>query len=131
MKRDRTSSDAYALLREEVHGRENGYCVRCLTYADIRDGECHHRQLRSRGGRDTAWNCIWLCTACHAWVHSHPFTASALGFMVPTLQDAAEWPVLRRTGWFQPSPDGWLPRVPQPQQKADLDGIAQLTVDAP
>jgi len=115
--RNLTGSQAYALLRMEVHAREGGFCVKCLDFEPVTFGECHHRKLRSRGGRDTAWNCIWLCKICHEWVHANPAEATTLGLLVPSWEDPAGWPVQRRTGWFQPSPDGWLPSAQRVEQE--------------
>lgn len=51
--------------------------------------QIHHRQMRSQGGEHTIENGIFLCHACHAWVHAHPkwaYRAELLvhGWDVPT-----------------------------------------------
>jgi hypothetical protein len=107
----------YAALREDVFGREVGACVACLTYTALSEGECHHRKLRSRGGLDDAWNCIWLCGRCHRWAHDNPTEATSLGYLCPSWEDPAGWPVARVDGWAIPSPDGWVYAAMRPEQE--------------
>lgn len=44
--------------------------------------QIHHRQMRSQGGEHTVENGIFLCHACHSWVHAHPRWAYRAGLLV-------------------------------------------------
>ena len=80
----------------------------------------HHRLLRSRGGDDSPANLVLLkgtgTTDEHGWVHAHPDMATRLGYMVPSGQDPAAWPIWRQDPhrpdlgwhWFLQSVDGQL-----------------------
>jgi len=105
--RDAASAKAYTFLRVAVHQREGGLCVACGVHESLEEGNCHHRQLRSRGGRDDAWNCIWLCSGCHGDIHANPAKSTETGYLCPSWEDPAKWPLKCANGWFQPSPDGW------------------------
>lgn len=109
----------YAHLRALVHAREGGNCARCGIPTPITVGECHHRLLRSRGGKDDPWTCVWLCNSCHHdEIHAHPAQATAEGWLVPSHADPASWPVLRHGAWLQPTPDGWVRSEPDERQAA-------------
>lgn len=118
----RGKRDHYAHLRALVHAREGGCCARCDNPAPITEGECHHRLLRSRGGRDDAVTCVWLCSGCHGWAHRNVAVATQQGWIVPSSADPASWPVLRphygRRGYWQPSEDGWTEATPNQRQVA-------------
>lgn len=97
----------YTLLREEVMGFVLGCCVRCGDYASLEAGHCHHRKLRSRGGQDDAWNCVWLCSSDHEWVHANVQASTDVGLMCPSWESPKVWPYQgREGGWFQPTPEG-------------------------
>jgi hypothetical protein len=118
LKRKRARAVAWQLLRTAVHTREGGLCVSCGTFTDLPEGECHHRQLRSRGGRDDAWNCIWLCPPCHGVVHANPTLSTRAGLLCPSWEDPAGWPVYHNGSWFIPSPTGWLKASMRVEQEA-------------
>lgn len=70
--------------------------------------EQHHRRSRSIRDRHTHCTCnlITLCgrgntDGCHGWVHSHPFEARRLGWIVSRHTDPTPVPVLTRQhgGW--------------------------------
>lgn len=42
----------------------------------------HHRLARSRGGKHEPSNCLYVCSACHDWIHSHPAESYANGWMI-------------------------------------------------
>jgi 5-methylcytosine-specific restriction endonuclease McrA len=50
-------------LRGHVLYRADGRCEVCFALAPL---DVHHVIKRSRGGEDTAENCIGLCRTCHA-----------------------------------------------------------------
>lgn len=109
----------YAELRKAVHVREDGRCASCREVTPLAEGECHHRKLRSRGGPNTAWCCVWLCQSCHRAAHlDYGGQATRAGWLVPSWADERSWPVWqeRRKGWFQPTPDGWVEAVPSDAQ---------------
>lgn len=108
----REGARLYAELRRAVHAREGGRCASCGTATPLAEGECHHRKLRSQGGPDTAWNCVWLCQSCHRAAHMAPVLAARDGWIVPSWADEHSWPCKRGGEWLQPSPDGWLPSRP-------------------
>lgn len=68
--------------RDLVKARDRFRCVRCLVPAP--NGHWHHR--RTRLVRDEHQHCpcngVWLCPACHAWVHQHPAEAREAGLIV-------------------------------------------------
>jgi len=118
LKRKRARVIAWTALRTAVHAREYGLCVVCGTFTDLPEGECHHRQLRSRGGRDDAWNCIWLCSLCHGEIHANPARSTSLGLLCPSWEDPSGWPVDRAGSWYIPSPAGWLKAAMRVEQEA-------------
>lgn len=67
-------------------------------------GQWHHRRSRSVRGdhRHCSCNGIWLCAACHSWVHAHPFEARAKGWIVTRTVDVpGVEPVFnQRFGWL-------------------------------
>jgi 5-methylcytosine-specific restriction endonuclease McrA len=66
-------------VREAVYRRSGGWCEfdACLKRA----AHLHHRLPRSAGGKHTVDNLVDLCGAHHAWIHSHPVDAYALGWL--------------------------------------------------
>lgn len=117
----RRKAAALALLRVVVYARDHGRCVRCSTNVDPITGELHHRQLRSRGGPDSGANCLWLCPVCHVWVHANVTAATVHGYLCPSWEDPALWPVRRHDplgvpdGWGLPGAQGWT--VLEPEQE--------------
>jgi hypothetical protein len=93
-------------LRALVRRRANGCCELCGDHLGP-DWHAHHRQLRSRGGKDTAVNLVALCSFDHRKVHSHPAWSSEMGWMVSAYDDPATVAVavLGRT-WRLLTPDG-------------------------
>lgn len=116
----REARKLYAELRHLLCERARGCCERCGTPAPLRVGECHHRLLRSRGGVDDAWTCVWLCASCHEWAHREVATATARGWIVPSWASPREWRVLAsrhgKTTYWMPTPTGWQEATPHPSQ---------------
>lgn len=109
----------YADLRVALHARAGGLCERCGDPAPLDFGECHHRQKRSRQGRDDMWNCVWTCHDCNnRWIETHVAEATATGWLVPSWAEPREWPCLRGDAWQQPTPAGWTPAAPRQEQVA-------------
>lgn len=94
-------------LRQQVFDRDHGTCTLC---GERLHGawECHHRQLRSRGGLDIISNLVALDFACHRRIHGHPAWSLEHGFMVSTYDDDPSLvPVaLHLTSWVLLLPDG-------------------------
>lgn len=106
----KTDSRLASELRQQVFARDNSACVLCGE--PLRGvWECHHRQLRSRGGLDIVSNLIALDFACHRRIHGHPAWALEHGFMVSTYDDdpslvpialhLARWVLLTDDGTYQ------------------------------
>jgi len=88
---------------EQVIQRANGYCETCGGVP----GETmalHHRKLKSRGGKDTVANLIWIHHGCHNLntdsIHLNPEMAEHKGWMVGSWQDPEEVPFLQPDGSF-------------------------------
>ncbi len=95
-------------LRSSIFDRSEGTCDLCGRAVDPNAWECHHRKLRSRGGRDSHANLVCLHPGCHAWVHQNPIEATENGFMVPSGADPAAVPVRRFLAYFvYPSGTRW------------------------
>ena len=112
----------YLLLRLEVFAREGSLCSRCDKWTIMQpgfsnSGHCHHRKLRSRGGKDDGFNCVWVCLDCHDHIHHNPDEATRTGFMVPSWEDPAGWPVKRTTGRACPTPTGWVKTAMRVEQE--------------
>ncbi|WP_261796836.1 HNH endonuclease [Corynebacterium provencense] len=58
--------------------------------------QIHHRQMRSQGGEHTIENGIFLCHACHAWVHAHPKWAYRAELLVHGWEEPRFPPVFYR-----------------------------------
>lgn len=84
--RSRDRAAEYAELRLVVYRRAGGRCERCGVWLTVAGMECHHRRLRSQGGRDAVVNLVALCPSCHhVEVHAQPERARAEGWIVPGL----------------------------------------------
>ena len=86
-----------------VQERANGYCEVCGAAAQ-ESMALHHRKLKSRGGKDTAGNLIWIHHGCHNLktesVHSNPEWAERKGYMVPSWREPTEHPISLPDGRF-------------------------------
>ena len=73
-----------------VLDRANGYCERCGKSADL---ALHHRQLKSRGGKDEVVNLVGVCHPCHNLatdsIHLNPKEATKTGWMVSAFSNPA------------------------------------------
>ena len=96
--RPRKSQTIPAKLRDAVYKRAGGQCDCCGQWISPEAFDCHHRQLRSRGGKNTTENLVALRHECHMWFHEHPRQATERGFMVPSWADPVDTPVRRFDG---------------------------------
>jgi hypothetical protein len=90
------------MIGKELHAllktRANGYCEYCGR--DLgEEGDPHHRQLKSRGGKDRASNLILIHHACHMKIHANPSNAEKDGSMVSSWQDPLEAPYRLPSGF--------------------------------
>lgn len=75
-----------------VEDRADGMCEALIPgVCTGRAEQLHHRQMRSQGGQHTVENGIFLCHACHAWVHAHPKWAYRAELLVHGW-DVPSWP---------------------------------------
>ena len=79
-----------------VDRRDGERCVRCGATYNWAGFSRHHRHMRSHPfpGLHLPANLIHLCgsgtTGCHGWVHNHPKTAMAYGWIVSGYNDHPE-----------------------------------------
>ena len=80
---------------EIVIQRAAGYCEVCGKVPQ-ESMALHHRKLKSRGGKDTPANLIWIHHGCHNLntdsIHLNPKKAELNGWMVGSWQDPEEAP---------------------------------------
>ncbi len=90
-------------IRVQVIERSGGVCEGC---GDRDAGDIHHRQYKSRGGKDTIQNALLLCGWgnnanqgwCHGTAHNDP-EAVISGWSVASWDSPANKPVLYRGAW--------------------------------
>jgi len=82
-----------AEARRQCWGRANGNCQRCLG----RGIDHHHPAGRTEAVRWHEHNGIWLCRACHKFVHAYPLRA--IKWMEGALPDEQfDWIMRARKG---------------------------------
>ncbi|MFD3815177.1 hypothetical protein ACFWRZ_08925 [Streptomyces rubiginosohelvolus] len=72
------------LVRQLVHDRDGGHCVRCNTAQNL---TIHHRVNRGMGGAREEWinqphNLLLVCTVCNGWFEDNPRAAVEAGWKV-------------------------------------------------
>lgn len=96
-------------LRDVVSARDEGLCVLCGGELPRRGWHCHHRKLKSQGGRDEAPNLIGLHDPCHSHIHMNPNWSKQRGYIVHPNTDPATRPVLRfERSWQLPGDGQWI-----------------------
>jgi len=98
-------------VRDIVNRRAQGQCEICGEFTQA--AEIHHRRPRGMGGtkRDStnsASGALWLCRTCHRFIESNRRLALLLGWIVGSLSDPAETPVVYRGVRVRLSDDGTL-----------------------
>ena len=69
-------------VRAEVEGRAGSLCEAGVPgVCQIRGHHAHHVLMRSQGGPDEPHNLLWLCGACHRYVHDHPAESYEKGWL--------------------------------------------------
>jgi hypothetical protein len=89
----RMSADEWQTARVELAIRSRGRCECCGVPLRGR-AQAHHRKLKSRGGGDEMENLLYVLPEHHALIHANPAWAAAHGYMVSSMWDPAEVPVL-------------------------------------
>lgn len=94
-------SKVFAELRELALLRCGGYCEKCANPLP-ESWALHHRQLKSRGGKDVIENLVALHHGCHNLdtdsVHLNPSEAHDKGLMVGSWQNPHECPITLPSG---------------------------------
>ena len=87
-----------AQIAEAVIERAGGYCETCGGSAQV-SMALHHRKLKSRGGKDSVSNLIWVHHSCHNLgtdsIHLKPALAQSKGWIVPSWADPEKYPFLK------------------------------------
>jgi hypothetical protein len=101
-----------AELRPLTWERAGGRCDMCgLPLPEI--WECHHRRLKSQGGKNELPNLLALDYRCHAYAHEHRTWARIRGYIVHRPDMPALRPVLRhQRTWELPTDTEWIPSTP-------------------
>lgn len=72
----------YRKVRRWVAGRSGHLCeVQVSDVCDVTGSQAHHLLPRSAGGDDTPGNLLWLCAACHRYIHAHPAWSYSTGLL--------------------------------------------------
>jgi hypothetical protein len=79
-----------------VRARDFFRCVRCGCGVPAGVGHWHHRRGKSVRDDHTHEGCngIWLCSACHTWVHANPLLARLSGWIVSRHSNPCTVPVV-------------------------------------
>ena len=84
-----------------VVDRAKGFCEKCGGAATA-SMALHHRKLKSRGGKDSASNLIWVHHICHNLgthsIHSQPALSADKGWMVSSWAEPHESPLVKPDG---------------------------------
>ncbi|MEV6653949.1 hypothetical protein [Streptomyces sp. NPDC051219] len=104
------------VVRQLVHSRDGGQCVRCAAGHGL---TIHHRVNRGMGGAQEEWinqshNLLLVCTVCNSWFEDHPRESYENGWKVRRPQLPGEVEVLY--------PDGRL-------YVLDPEGVRRSTIE--
>lgn len=84
-----------------VIARAAGYCEKCGSVA-AESMALHHRKLKSRGGKDSVSNLIYVHHGCHNLgtdsIHLNPGYSANKGWMVGSWQEPNETPMFLPDG---------------------------------
>jgi hypothetical protein len=116
------------VVRQLVHDRDGGRCVRCNTPSDL---TIHHRVNRGMGGAREEWinqpqNLLLVCTTCNSWFEDHPRESYSHGWKVRRPMLPGEMPVTYPGGAdFVLYPDGTRARL-RPPGAIDIETTASF-----
>lgn len=97
-----TDKKALKLIKDRAKGK----CEVCGTQVG-EEYDPHHRQLKSRGGKDKASNLLHICHKCHMKIHDQPAWASDKGYMIASWEKPEEMGFLNWRGfWIDIYDDG-------------------------
>lgn len=92
--------------RAQVMARAGNFCEVRTVACDASTPQWHHRQSR-RGGIHGPENGLAACRPCHDWVHAHPGTSRANGWIVTMFcPDPATVPVKVHGRWITLTHEG-------------------------
>ena len=79
----RRTDPARARCKAAVRERSGGMCEAYASPGCAGRGcDVHEKLPRAQGGSVTdPDNCLFVCRACHAWIHAHPAASYAFGFL--------------------------------------------------
>jgi len=70
-------------VRRAVERRAAGQCeIRANGKCEKRGYHCHHKLMRSAGGRHEEDNLVLTCEPCHQYVHAHPNWSYENGWLI-------------------------------------------------
>ncbi|NKS77969.1 hypothetical protein GS539_19290 [Rhodococcus hoagii] len=99
-KRKRDAAAALAKAAPIAVARAEGRCERCGSYVET---VLHHRLRRMSADRERPSNYLMLCPPCHNMsdqaVHANPVVAKRGGWILESLQEPSEVPVIRFGRW--------------------------------
>lgn len=86
---------------EIVQERAGSYCEVCGGVTE-ESMALHHRKLKSRGGKDSVANLIWIHHGCHNLktdsIHLNPEMAERKGWIIASWQEPEETPFFKPDG---------------------------------
>jgi hypothetical protein len=91
--------------RRRIEDRDDDRCAMCGR-PQFGDGQVHHRQLRSQGGKHVVENGVLLCLWCHGWCHSNVRAAIESGYIVASWASPLDQPLRSWRGLIRLLPDG-------------------------
>lgn len=78
-----TRSKIPTTVRRAVEQRAGHHCeIHATARCQGRAEHCHHKLMRSAGGKHTEDNLVLTCENCHRYVHEHPNWAYEHGWLI-------------------------------------------------
>jgi hypothetical protein len=78
--KQRKRLSTWAKVSAERLKQTGGQCEACYTRTAT--SRCHHKRLKSQGGKDELSNAMAVCWICHDWIHKYPKTAELNGWII-------------------------------------------------
>jgi len=67
---------------DDVAERAASCCEATTPVCTYRPEQIHHRRMRSQGGGDEPANLLYVCAACHRFIHDHPAESYERGWLM-------------------------------------------------